>query len=178
MDAERFAIRRAQEADMPAVGRLAATLVREHHELDPTRFLAFPEPIEPNYQRYLTMEIHNPQAVLLVAVQPATETGQEQVVGYAWGQMRGRDYMAMLDAGGCIQDVYVTPQARRKGVARALLGAMVEALRGLGAQRIILHTAARNQAAQAFFHSLGFRPTMVEMMPEVTDGPRGSASRG
>ena len=149
---------------MPAVGRLAATLVREHHGLDPTRFMAFPEPIEPNYQRYLTTEIHNPQAVLLVAVGAPAEGRPQQVVGYAWGQMRGRDYMAMLDAAGCIQDVYVAQAVRRQGVARALVGGVVEALRGLGAQRIVLDTAARNEAAQAFFRSLGFRPTMVEMM--------------
>ena len=149
---------------MPAVGLLAATLVREPHDLDPARFMAFPEPLEPNYQRYLTTEIHNPQAVLLVAVCGGTDGGAERVVGYAWGQMRGRDYMAMLDAGGCVQDVYVAHEVRRRGVARALLGAMVEALRGLGSQRIVLHTAARNQTAQALFHGLGFRPTMVEMM--------------
>ena len=148
---------------MPQVAHLAAELVREHHRMDPTRFMAFPEPIEPNYQFYLTKEIQNPQAVLLVAVGSPAPAGPEQVVGYAWGQMRGRDYMAMLDAGGVVQDVYVAPQARRKGVARALLRDMVKALHDLGAQRVLLHTAERNHAAKAFFAGTGFRTTMLEM---------------
>ena len=156
---------------MPVVACMAATLVREHHALDPARFMAFPEPIEPNYQRYLTSEILNSQAVLLVAVGGSADSGVQPVLGYAWGQMRGRDYMAMLDEGACVQDLYVLSEARRRGVARALLQAMVAALRELGARRIVLHTAAANPAAQALFRGLGFRPTMVEMTLTASDRP-------
>ena len=174
MEITQYTVRRARAADMAAVARLAAELVRAHHRMDPARFMAFPEPIEPNYQFYLTTEIKNPQAVLLVAVAGPGETGAEQVLGYAWGQMRGRDYMAMLDAGGVVQDVYVAPQARRKGVARALVGAMAAALHDLGAQRVVLHTAELNQPARKLFADMGFRTTMREMTltcPHPNPGP-------
>jgi RimJ/RimL family protein N-acetyltransferase len=37
----------------------------------------------------------------------------------------------------------------------------------LGAPRVVLHTAAKNEAAQRMFAKLGWRPTMVEMTREV-----------
>src|SRR5213596_1441709 len=52
----RATIRPATEAEMPAIARLAAKLVRQHHEMDPERFLIF-EPIEPGYHRYLSSDI-------------------------------------------------------------------------------------------------------------------------
>jgi ribosomal protein S18 acetylase RimI-like enzyme len=182
METAPYTVRRARETDMAQVGRLAAELVRAHRQLDPERFMAFPEPIEPRYQFYLTKEIQNPEAVLLVAVGPAPAPGsalaggaEERVLGYAWGQVRGTDYMAMLQAGGVVQDLFVAPEARRKGVAGALVRAVAAELRGLGARRIVLHTAALNQAARAFFAGVGFRMTMVEMMLpcEQDPGPEG-----
>jgi hypothetical protein len=43
----------------------------------------------------------------------------------------------------------------------------VEWLRGRGAPRVILWTAAQNDAAQTLFTTLGFRQTMVEMTMEL-----------
>ncbi|PYV37898.1 MAG: hypothetical protein DMG09_13490, partial [Acidobacteria bacterium] len=63
----RPAIRPATAAEMPAIARLAAKLVRQHHEMDPKRFMVF-EPIEPGYQRFLSKEALNPDAVVLAAV--------------------------------------------------------------------------------------------------------------
>ena len=57
--------------------------------------------------------------------------------------------------------------ARRAGVATALLHAAAEWLREHGAPRVILWTAAPNAAAQALFRRLGFRDTMIEMTMEL-----------
>ena len=53
MDA--FTVRPATRADLPAVARLAAQLVRLHHGFDPQRFLCV-EPLEPGYERFLAGE--------------------------------------------------------------------------------------------------------------------------
>jgi ribosomal protein S18 acetylase RimI-like enzyme len=37
----------------------------------------------------------------------------------------------------------------------------------LGAPRVVLMTAAKNDAAQRFFESMGFRRTMIEMTLEL-----------
>ena len=53
--------------------------------------------------------------------------------------------------------MYVVPQARRSGVARALLAALEEAARGLGYRIARLDTGSRQPHAQAFYEASGYR---------------------
>lgn len=153
-------IRRARAADLPAVSRLAAELVRLHHRYDPPRFLLI-EPVEDGYQWFFSKEIKRRGAVILVA----EDAGR--IVGYAYGTMEGRNWNDLLDACGKLNDLYVDATARRHGTGRALVTAMFAELRQKGAPRVVLLSAWKNPEAHAFFESLGFRRTMVEMTAEL-----------
>ncbi|MEO7329799.1 MAG: GNAT family N-acetyltransferase, partial [Minicystis sp.] len=107
-------VRPAQLADMPVVAGLAAQLVRGHHAYDPRRFLCI-EPVEAGYRRWLTQELGNVEAVLLVA-----ERGGA-VVGYAYGVLEPRDWNNLLDAHGALHDVLVAESARGTGAGEALV---------------------------------------------------------
>jgi GNAT superfamily N-acetyltransferase len=63
--------------------------------------------------------------------------------------------------------VAVTEEARRAGVATKLMDAATAWLRERGAPRVILWTAAPNDAARTLFKRIGFRETMVEMTLEL-----------
>jgi len=56
-----------------------------------------------------------------------------------------------------LNDLFVAPDARRRGVASALLTASAEHARALGAARLFLATAVDNTPAQALYESLGWR---------------------
>lgn len=56
-----------------------------------------------------------------------------------------------------LNDLYVQPQYRRKGVASKLLAAAVEYCRALGAVRLTLSTATGNESAQALYASAGWK---------------------
>ena len=56
-----------------------------------------------------------------------------------------------------IKRMYVVPDARRSGVARALLGALEDAARAHGYLLARLDTGARQPHAQAFYESVGYR---------------------
>ncbi|WP_437781563.1 N-acetyltransferase family protein [Sorangium sp. So ce1097] len=155
--------RPAERADMPEVARLAAQLVRFHHALDPHRFLCL-EPLEPGYERWLTRELDNPDAAIVVAERGGAEPA---LVGYAYGRREPRDWMSLRDACGAIHDIYVAEPARRLGAGATLLEAVIARLRELGAPRVVLHTAAQNAAAQRLFERFGFRRTMIEMTLEL-----------
>jgi len=189
-------IRRATRLDMPAVARLAARLVRFHHALDRRRFLCV-EPLEAGYERWLSHEVEDPRAVILVAEEagaagareegavagetpaertapgetPAARTAAGEtpltIVGYAYGRVEARDWNALLDAHGALHDVYVADEARARGTGAALVTAVADDLRKLGAPRVVLHTATQNVAAQRLFQKLGFRSTMIEMTREI-----------
>jgi len=154
-------IRPATDDDQEPLGRLAGALVRLHHTLDPKRFFLV-EPIEQGYGRWLVRESGNPNAIVLVAEQ------EGKVVGYAYGTNSERDWMLLLDACGVLQDIYVDESARRGGVARQLVQTMCARFRERGQPRVVLSTAAKNETAQRFFESMGFRRTMIEMTCELS----------
>ena len=58
-----------------------------------------------------------------------------------------------------IHDLAVAPEHRRKGVATALLRALLEAIPS--ARRVKLEVRASNQAARAFYEKHGFREIRV-----------------
>ncbi|MEI8258330.1 MAG: GNAT family N-acetyltransferase [Deltaproteobacteria bacterium] len=157
-------VRPAAEGDLEALGRLAAQLVRLHHEWDAARFLVV-EPIEEGYRWWLGRELSNKNAVILVAVDSAANGAP--VVGYAYGRLEERDWNALLDAHGALHDIFVDATQRGRGAARQLLEAMIARLGELGAPRVVLHTASQNEAAQRLFRAAGFRPTMIEMTRET-----------
>ena len=153
--------RRANAEDETAMGRLGAMLVDEHHRFDPNRFIA-PFPLLPErYGRFLVSQIEQPRKVVLVAEL------ERAVVGYAYGGMEGNDYMALRGPAGVLYDLIVDPAHRRQGIGSALMEAAIEALKALGAPRVLLFTAEKNHAAQAMFDRAGFRRTMIEMTREL-----------
>jgi ribosomal protein S18 acetylase RimI-like enzyme len=66
-----------------------------------------------------------------------------------------------------LQDLVVDPDHRRQGIGTALLNASIDALAALGAPRVVLFTAEKNDEAQAMFANAGFRRTMVEMTRDI-----------
>ena len=155
-------VRPARPEDLPAVSRLAAELVRMHHRLDPPRFLLV-EPVEDGYQWFFSRELKRKGALILVA----EESEQGRILGYAYATLEGRDWNDLLDACGKLNDLYVDPSARRQGIARALVTEMFTALKARGAPRVVLLSAWKNPEAHAFFESMGFRRTMLEMTAEL-----------
>ncbi len=156
-------IRRATPADLPALGRLGALLVREHHDFDPKRFIPATSETEAGYAWYLSTQLE----VTNVAVMVAEENGE--VVGYTYAGLEGRDYMALRGPAGALYDIVVDPAKRRRGVGRLLIDAALAFLKDLGAPRVVLSTATRNDAAQHLFESVGFRRTMIEMTAELSE---------
>lgn len=55
-----------------------------------------------------------------------------------------------------LHDLFVVPEARRCGLARALLEAVHAAARGAGACEVILSTARDNRAARTLYESAGY----------------------
>jgi ribosomal protein S18 acetylase RimI-like enzyme len=152
-----MAIRAAVDGDETALGELAGGLVRMHHALDPARFMAPPDEVEGGYGAWLAQEARRPGATVLVA------DLDDEVVGYAYATVEGRDWNELLDAHGKLHDVFVAERARRRGVARALIRAARGALLAAGCERIVLSTATRNDPARRLFASEGFEPSMIEM---------------
>jgi len=157
-------VRPATPADVPAIGRLAVLLVQAHHDFDPQRFLSVTPHTEQGYADYIGTQLGKKRTVVLAAEL------NDEVTGYAWGAVEGTDYMALRGPAGVLYDIVVDPQYRGEGIGALLLDGVLKALEALGAPRVVLSTAVRNEAAQRLFTRAGFRPTMMEMTREALPG--------
>jgi ribosomal protein S18 acetylase RimI-like enzyme len=158
-------IRRAEERDLQAVGRLGARLLRDHHAFDPLRFMAPRGNTEAGYAWFLGTQLQRDDAAVFVAERDG------HVVGYVYAGIEPQSWKELREEAGFIHDVYVDDTARRCGVATALVEAATVWLAERGMPRIVLWTAAPNEAARRFFERLGFRHTMTEMTREISPGP-------
>jgi ribosomal protein S18 acetylase RimI-like enzyme len=153
-------IRAAEPGDGEELGKMAGALVRFHHELDAKRFFIV-DGVERGYGRFLESQIAAPEVIVLVALKG------ERLVGYVYARLEPRDWNALRDACGELHDIFVVAEARRAGVASALLDEIKARFAALGAPRVVLSTAYGNDVAQRLFARHGFRPTMIEMTSEL-----------
>lgn len=99
-------------------------------------------------RRAMQTELGNPNCVYLVAVRRLPM--EEEVVAYA-------GLLAAPDAGEAdIQTIAVAPAARRGGIGRALMRALMEMAAGRGARELFLEVRADNPSAQRLYGELGF----------------------
>lgn len=159
-------IRPAVPADESALGRYGGALMRQHHALDPLRFIQSQSP-EAGYGRFLVSELREPEACVFVA------EAAGDVVGYAFASLEPMSWMDLRAACGYLHDVYVDERWRRSGAGERLVRAALEWLESRGAPRVVLMSATGNDEAQRLFERLGFRRTMVEMTREAGGRPPG-----
>ena len=86
----------------------------------------------------------------------------EEPVGFLLGRMKG-------SRRGYVSDLYVAPDARRRGVAAALMLEGVSVLRQRGAETVQLEVQSGNEAARAVYQRWGFRDTHLVLAVEVED---------
>jgi len=80
------------------------------------------------------------------------------LVAYACGMPVGCGALRPIDGDTAeLRRVYVLPERRRDGVARALLAALESQARALGYRALKLETGHKQQPAMALYQSFGFR---------------------
>lgn len=161
MTSNDFTVRPARETDMSAVGRLGASLVRQHHGFDARRFMPAGPDIEDGYAWFLGTQLREADVLILVAER------EQAVLGYLYAAIEPRSWKELRDEAGFIHDVVVDEPHRGRGVATALVEAAAAWFARRGVPRIVLWTAEQNGRAQGLFARLGFRRTMVEMTREL-----------
>lgn len=149
-------IREATRSELPAVAKMAATMVRDHHAADPVRFFVIPDQ-EQEYEEYLVGELRDDNVVILVAVEA------EVVVGYVYARVEPRNWYELVDEHGRIHDVFVEESARGKGIGRALVAAGMDYLYKRGMRVVVSTLRADNEASRKMFEACGWQISMFEM---------------
>ena len=148
-------IRRARPEDAAVVAKYALRLFAQHRDYDPDRFAELSNVA--GAEAYYGSRMSSPTSAVLVA-----ET-ENTVVGFAYLEYQAANYPELLEKAGWLHDLYVDETARGTGAGKALIDAAQEAAKALGADKLVLMVAAKNDHARRFFTRSGLRETMVEM---------------
>lgn len=148
-DSSDATVRRATPSDAEDVARLLHDFQAEFDEPSPE--------VELLAERYAKLIRNREMTVLLVGDGPD---------GFAQLRYRPWVYSAGQNAHAYLEELYVVPSLRGKGLGRKLLQAALEAARGEGATHMELGTSEDDTAGRALYESVGF--TNREGRP---DGP-------
>lgn len=146
---------------MRRVAQLALRLVEQHENYDSRRFSKLYD--ENQAEWYYASQAESSDAAVLVAELDG------EIVGFAYIQYEAKDYANLLENAAWLHDIYVEEAARGAKAGKLLIEAAVEAAKELGADKLMLSTAAKNEYAQEFFRRSGFRETMIEMMLDLKE---------
>lgn len=135
--------------------------MRTHYAFDERRFLAPTQADAAGYARFLESQLGDDDAVVMIAEQGGV------VVGYVYAAVEPLSWKDLRNECGYIHDLLVTDLARGRGAGERLLNAAIQWLHDRGMPRVVLGTAAQNEAARRMFERRGFRPTMLEMTLEL-----------
>lgn len=152
-------VRRARPDDAEKIAEFALSLFAQHRDYDRERFADLGD-IEGAKWFYGGCIDAGNAAILIVE-------NEGQPVGYAYLQYEERNYAELLESVAWLHDIYLDEAARGIGAGKALMEACVTAAQELGADKMVLHVAAKNAVGQEFFELAGFRTTMFEMMLKI-----------
>jgi GNAT superfamily N-acetyltransferase len=154
-------VRSARPEHAAAIAEFALKLFAQHHDYDPERFAELSD--VSGAERYYASRAEAKNAAVLVALL------DERVVGFAYLEYEKLDYANLLENAAWLHDLYVDEAARETGAGKALIHAAKDTGKMLGADKLVLTVAAKNEYARTFFTRTGFRETMVEMTIGLND---------
>ncbi len=143
-------LRRATAADAATLARLNAHVQGWHAAQYPEAFFAVPDP--EGLVAYFAGRLAEPGCTAFLAGDPP--------LGYALCCLQERD-ASVFSPAICrllVEQIAVAPEARRKGVGRALMQAARDLAGELQVDEIVLDTWEANHAAHGFFRAEGFEP--------------------
>jgi len=139
MTAEAIEIRQATAADLDVLVPL----------FDAYRQF-YRQPSDPeNARRFLRDRLEHNQSIIFLAFDGAAAVG--------FTQLYPSFSSASMATIFILNDLFVSPQARRRGVGRALLQASADYGRRAGAIRLTLSTEVANTTAQSLYESMGWK---------------------
>ena len=154
-------VRKATIDDAARVAEFAVRLSEMHAEWDPKRFSRIP--MSDGAVRFYGGRAEAENAAVFVA-----EDG-ESVVGFAYIQFEPVLYAELATNVVWLHDIYIEPDARGHGTGKALIRAVKDEAKRLGANKILLSAAQKNNLGKEFFERNGFYTTMYEMMLGLDD---------
>ncbi|MCD6053690.1 MAG: GCN5-related N-acetyltransferase [Rubrobacteraceae bacterium] len=150
---EDFTIRPGRREDAAEAARLWMQSAEEHTSHD--RVYETSPGAEKTMRRFLADVAKSSYSFLFVAV-----VG-DRTVGFISGELRQGSPTFLPKTWASVDDVFIEPEYRNRGMGRALLQCVQAWAQERGADGISLQVAAANSRGRKFYEELGFRDISV-----------------
>ncbi len=148
-----FTIRPGRREDAAAAARLWMRSAEEHTAHD--RVYETSPDAEKTMRRFLADVANSSYSFLFVAV------SEDRTVGFISGELRQGSAAFLPKTWASVDDVFVEPEHRNRGMGRALLQSVRAWAQERNADGISLQVAAANARGRRFYEELGFREVSV-----------------
>jgi GNAT superfamily N-acetyltransferase len=156
-------VRLATPGDIPAIVRRWRDLMKAHARLDPQLYRLTPGAAE-TYAAFVRRRMGDRQTAAFVAPE-----GDDDIAGYILGGVGYRAPIFEVQQVGMIFDLVVRPDTRRRGVGRALVGALRDWFSRHDIEWLQVNYSPDNPESSGFWQGMGFRPLLIEAYRPVDD---------
>ena len=153
-----FTIRAGRKDDAVEAARLWMRSAEEHTAHDWVYETA--PGAEKTMRRFLADVVNSGYSFLFVAA------AGDRTVGFISGELRQGSPTFLPRTWASVDDVFVEPEYRNRGMGRALLQSVSDWAQERGADGISLQVAAANARGRKFYEDLGFREISVYQVLE------------
>jgi ribosomal protein S18 acetylase RimI-like enzyme len=153
-----FTIRAGRKDDAAEAARLWMRSAEEHTAHD--RVYETAPGAEKTMRRFLVDVANSGYSFLFVAA------AGDRTVGFISGELRQGSPTFLPRTWASVDDVFVEPEFRNRGMGRALLQSVRDWAQERGADGISLQVAAANARGRKFYKDLGFREISVYQVLE------------
>jgi GNAT superfamily N-acetyltransferase len=153
-----FTIRAGRKDDAAEAARLWMRSAEEHTVHD--RIYETAPGAEKTMRRFLADVANSGYSFLFVAA------AEDRTVGFISGELRQGSPTFLPRTWASVDDVFVEPEYRNRGMGRALLQSVRDWAQERGADGISLQVAAANARGRKFYEDLGFREISVYQVLE------------
>jgi ribosomal protein S18 acetylase RimI-like enzyme len=150
---EDFTIRPGRKEDAAETARLWMRSAEEHTAHD--RVYQTAPGAEKTMRRFLADVANSGYSFLFVVA------AGDRTVGFISGELRQGSPTFLPKTWASVDDVFVEPEYRNRGMGRALLQSVQSWAKERGADGISLQVAAANSRGRKFYEDLGFREVSV-----------------
>jgi ribosomal protein S18 acetylase RimI-like enzyme len=140
-------VRRAKKEEIEIVASMLSRMYRLNSEFDP--LLQVPEDLEERMKKSIEISMFNDNFIVLVAEE------EGKIIGAARVKIVDREFY-LPEKEGIIEEIYVHPAYRKKGIGEAIIKYIQKELLSKGVKLVSAHFPAKNIIAISFYKKLGF----------------------
>jgi ribosomal protein S18 acetylase RimI-like enzyme len=157
-------IRLGTSADLKRVLPLMKKHRALHAEWDGAQYAIRPD-ADRLFQLWLGPATEDPRAILVLAEE------DKRIIGYLAGMVESDLPIFVHDEYAIIKGMWVEPDARRRGVGKALVKRACEEYAAMGVPQVRIRTATDNEAGRKMLESCGFRVSTIDLLIELLPPP-------